>query len=278
MTVQLIPQATFDQEIFYPESDGRPMAESDLHRNLMFRIIHLLQRFFAGKRVYVSGNLLVYYQHGNPRKSIAPDCFVVWDVEPRLRLIYKLWEEKKAPQVVFEISSKSTQREDFNKKMRVYAQLGVQEYYIYDPTSEYLDPPLAAYELVDGSFALMQPVKEDVRLGDWIFAPGSGDPPEFISTLLGLRLSLDESNTLQFYDLATNVRLLSDEEARQRAEAERRQAEEERRQAEGARQQAEAERKQAEAERKQAEDRALLAESEIVRLRDELARLRAALH
>ena len=271
MTVQLIPQATFDQDIYYPESDGRPMAESDLHRNLMFRIIHLLQHFFAGKRVYVSGNLLIYYQQGNPRKSVAPDCFVVWDVEPRLRLIYKLWEEKKAPQVVFEISSKSTQREDFTKKMRVYAQLGVQEYYIYDPTSEYLDPPLAAYELVDGAFVPMQPITEVVRLGDWIFAPGGGDTPEFVSTLLGLRLSLDESNTLQFYDLATNARLLSDEEARQQAEAERRQAEAERRQAE-------TDRQQAEAERQQAEERASLAESEVARLRDELARLRAGLH
>jgi Uma2 family endonuclease len=264
MTVQLIPQAAIDQDIFYPESDGRPMAESDLHRNLMFRIIHLLQHYFAGKRIYVSGNLLIYYQQGNPRKSIAPDCFVVFGVEPRLRLIYKLWEEKQAPQVVFEVSSKSTQREDFTKKMRVYAQLGVQEYYIYDPTSEYLDPPLAAYELVDGAFVPMQPIKEVVLLGDWIFAPGVGDSPEFVSTLLGLRLSLDESNTLQFYDLATNARLLSDEERAQQAEAER--------------QQAEAERQQAEAERQQAEERASLAELEVARLRDELARLRAGLH
>jgi hypothetical protein len=50
------------KEIDYPETDGKPMAESDLHRDLMFYIIHRLQRYFAGKRVYVTGNLLLYYE------------------------------------------------------------------------------------------------------------------------------------------------------------------------------------------------------------------------
>ena len=204
--------------IFYPDSDGKPMAESDLHREIMIWIIHLLQRFFAGQRVYVSGNLLIYYEQGNPRKSVAPDCFVVWDVEPRNRGNYKLWEEGHAPQVVFEISSKTTQRDDLGVKMRLYAQLGVQEYYLYDPTGDYLEPPLAAFELVGGGFVPMQPVNEEVRVGDLAFLLGAGEPPEFISPRLGLRLALDEQNRLQFYDVTTGQRLLSDDEARTQAE------------------------------------------------------------
>ena len=31
-------------EIYYPESDGEPMAETDLHRNWMIRIIDILQQ------------------------------------------------------------------------------------------------------------------------------------------------------------------------------------------------------------------------------------------
>jgi hypothetical protein len=42
---------------------------------------------------------------------------VVWDIEPKRRRIYKLWEEGKGPTVVFEVTSKSTRREDFGKKM-----------------------------------------------------------------------------------------------------------------------------------------------------------------
>ena len=64
-------------EIYYPDSDGKPMAESDLHREIMFDLIHRLQYHFAGQTVYVSGNLLLYYEQGNPYRSVAPDCFVV---------------------------------------------------------------------------------------------------------------------------------------------------------------------------------------------------------
>ncbi len=206
--------------IVYPESDGKPMAETDLHREIMIWIIHLLQRFFAGQRVYVSGNLLIYYEQGNPRRSVAPDCFVVWGVESHYRANYKLWEEGHAPQVVFEISSKTTQRDDLGVKMRLYAQLGVEEYYLYDPTGDYLEPPLAAFRLVGGGFVPMQPVKEEAPVGDLAFLLGEGEPPEFISPRLGLRLALDEQRRLQFYDVTTGQRLLSDGEARQLAEAE----------------------------------------------------------
>jgi hypothetical protein len=203
---------------------------------------------------------LLYYEQGNRRKSVAPDCFVVWDVEPRRRRTYKLWEEGKGPRVVFEVSSKSTKREDFGRKMRLYAQLGVEEYYIYDPTSEYLKPPLAGYRLVGGGYAPMQPQNQEVDLGDMAFVPGAGEPPEYVSPLLGLRLVLDENRRLHFYDEATGERLLDDDETRERAEMLARLA---------------ATRAiQAEERASTAEERAVQAEAENERLRAELARAR----
>jgi Uma2 family endonuclease len=225
MAVQLKSTPVVPKEIYYPETDGKPMAESDLHRERMYALIHLLQRYFAGQQVYVSGNLLIYYEEGNPRKSVAPDCFVVWGVEPHFRRVYKLWEEGERPQVVFEVSSKSTQREDLTTKMRLYAGLGVEEYYIYDPTAEYLDPPLAAFRLVGGGYVPMEPVNGEVRLGDLAFVPGAGEPPEFVSPLLGLRITLDENYHLIFNHLDTGEQLLNDEEARIRAEVRADQAE-----------------------------------------------------
>lgn len=274
MSVQLGQPAQTTKEIFYPETDGKPMAESDLHRGVMFAIIHLLQRFFAAQQVYVSGNLLIYYEEGNRYKSVAPDCFVVRGIPSHLRDVYKIWAEGKGPEVVFEVSSKSTQRVDLGHKMRLYAELGVQEYFIYDPTSEYLDPPLVAYELVGGGYVPMKPVKEEVLLGDLAFMPEQTEAPEYISQLLGLRLALDEQNRLQFYDVATSQRLLNDAEALALAEAAAKdaqiQAAEEKHRA-----QAEAQRAEAEAQRAQAEaQRAEQAEAENARLREELARLR----
>jgi hypothetical protein len=52
-------------EIEYPESDGLPIGETDLHQWWMVRITDLLRRRYQGQRVYVSSNLLVYPEEGN---------------------------------------------------------------------------------------------------------------------------------------------------------------------------------------------------------------------
>ena len=62
----------------YPSSDGKPMAETPVHRDVMIDAIQILKRRFANRSdVYVSGDMLMYYEEGNPRKSVAPDVFVV---------------------------------------------------------------------------------------------------------------------------------------------------------------------------------------------------------
>jgi Uma2 family endonuclease len=249
MTVQLKPPKPDRDTTIYPESDGKPMAESDLHREIMVYIIHLLQRWLRGQQVYVSGNLLLYYEQGNPRKVVAPDCFVVWGVAPQRRLIYKLWEEGKTPGVVFEVTSKSTKREDWVTKMALYARLGVQEYYLYDPTGDYLRPTLQAFQLHGKDYLPMPPANQDVQLGELSLAPAADEPPEYVSPLLGLRLAVSDTGWLEFYDEATGQRLLNDEEARLRAEDERTEAEASR----------------------------LRTEEENARLREELARLRGEL-
>ena len=112
------------KSVTYPESDGKPMGETDLHRKEMVREIELLERFFAGQRVYVSGDLLVYYEPGDPKKVVVPDVFVVRDLEPGDRRIYKLWIEKKPPDVIFEVTSRKTKKKDTVTKPELYGRLG----------------------------------------------------------------------------------------------------------------------------------------------------------
>lgn len=70
--------------VYYPSSDGKPLAETDLHRDEMVRCIETLSAAFADDpHVYVSGNLLLYSEEGNPRRSVSPDVFVVRGV-PKL--------------------------------------------------------------------------------------------------------------------------------------------------------------------------------------------------
>ena len=87
----------------YPTSDGKPMAETDWHRILMIDLIQTLEGWFADDpKVYVSGNLLMFYVEGDRRRHLSPDVFVVKGVPKHERLYYLLWEEKKGPDVVIE--------------------------------------------------------------------------------------------------------------------------------------------------------------------------------
>ncbi len=151
--------------IEYPESDGLPMAESDLHRDIMVDLINRLkERYARRKDVYVTGNLLVYYEEGQSGYLSAPDCMVVFGVPPGNRRIFKTWEEGAFPSVVFEITSKTTQREDMFKKIRIYESIWrVKELFMFDPTEEYLEPSLVGYRMNRGELRQLEPVGERLR-------------------------------------------------------------------------------------------------------------------
>jgi Uma2 family endonuclease len=137
----------------YPTSDGKPMAETDWHRDLMLDLIQELKAYYAAKeRVYVSGNLLLFYERGNRRRHVSPDVFVVKGVAKYDRPNYLLWEEKNLD-VVIELTSSSTRREDMATKYRLYRDtLQVKEYFLFDPLGDYLDPPLQGHRLRGGEY------------------------------------------------------------------------------------------------------------------------------
>jgi Uma2 family endonuclease len=146
------------------------MAETDHHRNLMIEVIQTLKHFFRERpNTYVSGNLLAFYERGNPRRHVSPDAFVVHGVAHRERLNYRIWEESAAPNVVIEITSSSTRKVDQGKKKLLYQDtLQVPEYFLFDPYGEYLRPQLQGYRLVSGEYMPIEAVAErlpSVELG-----------------------------------------------------------------------------------------------------------------
>jgi Uma2 family endonuclease len=175
------------REIYYPESDGQPMAESDLHREEMTYLLGALKVYFrAVPDVYVAGNLLLYYAEGFPKKCVAPDVFVVKGVPKGNRGSYKLWMEGEAPVFVVEVTSESTRGEDMRDKKDLYQRLGVEEYFLHDPLGDYLEPKLQGYRLVQGRYQSIAPEKN-----------GS-----LVSNTLGLILQPEESG-LRLVDPAT---------------------------------------------------------------------------
>ena len=226
-------------DIEYPTSDGRPMAETDHHRDLMVEGIETIKLARGSDpNFYVSGNLLIFYEQGNRRKHVAPDFFAVRGVRNHPRDHYLIWLEGKAPEVAIEYTSKTTRKEDEKTKFVLYRdKLRVLEYFLFDPFGDYLKPPFQGYRLKANRYVKIQPV--------------AGRLP---SEVLGLHLERF-GDRLRFYDPAIGGWLSTPDEARQRAEAARQQAE-------AARQRAEATLIRAEAEKDRAEAARILAEAE----------------
>jgi Uma2 family endonuclease len=183
-------------EILYPESDGKPMGETDLHRYWMNRIYDLLTLRLTGQRAYVGCDLLVYYTEARPIDYCVPDVFVAIGAKPGFRRTYKTWAEGQPPTVVFEVTSASTRREDEVFKPQTYTQMGVEEYFLYDPTADYLKPPLIGYRLAGADRGKI--------------AADEGGALHCVT--LGLKLSLHETNLI-LADAATGRQLLTEAEA-----------------------------------------------------------------
>ncbi|WPL18491.1 hypothetical protein Thiowin_03564 [Thiorhodovibrio winogradskyi] len=168
------------------------MAESDVQRRYLTYAIEALERHFHDRKdVYVSGNLLLYSEEGNPRACVAPDCFVVFGVAKRERRTYKLWlEDNQPPAFGLEITSASTRGENQGSKRGLYAYLGVQEYWQYDPTDDYLKPRLQGLRLSEGEY---RPIRRPSPFGQRY---------SFVSEVLGLELHL-RGETLRFHDPST---------------------------------------------------------------------------
>mgnify|MGYP006443188373 CR=1 FL=1 len=198
----------------YPDSDGWPMAESDVAREYLIYAIEGLRIYFQNRSdVYVSGNLFLYYEQGNPKAVIAPDVFVIFGVENKKRVSYKVWEENhKIPDFILEITSKSTVSEDQGIKKGLYAYLGVKEYFQYDPTSDYLQPPLQGLHLVEGNYFPI--ATQETKTGFAIF-----------SETLGLELRTYADGAMRFYDPTTSEILRTPQELEEARLAEQQKAE-----------------------------------------------------
>jgi Uma2 family endonuclease len=196
----IAPRLDSYPEDYLPESDGKPMAETDRHRELMISLLHALKEYFRDNlKVYVSGNIFIYYRdETNVMQSVSPDIFVVFGVEKKDRRIYKLEDEGKTPEVVIELTSTNTKVEDLVSKHYIYAKLGVREYFLFDPYSEAIRPMLRGFRLVSGEYL-----------------PLSGS--RIRSEALGLDLAV-EAEALRLYDPKSGERLRTPEET----EAERR--------------------------------------------------------
>lgn len=182
----------FQKVVEYPDSDGQPMAETEVHlREMLDLIAALTRRYQDAPDVYVVGNMFLYYREGDPRSVVAPDVFLVRGVPKGYRRTYKVWQEGRVPDLVIEVTSDSTRDEDLLRKKDCYERLGIEEYFLHDPEGDYLTPRLQGYRLAGKRY---EPISRN--------SDGSLD-----SHTTGLTLRIEGRN-LRLVDTRTGERLL----------------------------------------------------------------------
>ncbi|WP_295615241.1 Uma2 family endonuclease [Chamaesiphon sp. GL140_3_metabinner_50] len=200
-------------DIFYPSSDGEPLAESYDHLYVIMTTLAMLLAHLKGQQATVLADQFLYYAQGFPRLRVAPDVMVIFDVEPGGRDNYKIWEEGRVPSVIFEMTSPGTCNKDDVEKKHLYQSLGVTEYWQFDPRGEWIPEQLRGYRLQGDEEPVYMAIADNT------------------SQVLQLRLVV-EAKIIAFYRLDDGVKLLPLEELNiaieqqiQRAEAEAQRAE-----------------------------------------------------
>lgn len=168
-----------ETEIYYPESDGKPLGENTLQFDYIVLIKENLEILYRNSlNVFVAGDLFWYPVQRDARIYTAPDVMVVFGRPKGKRGSYKQWEEDGiAPQIAFEIISPSNSDSELDTKRKFYQLYGVQEYYEYGPEKGIL--------------------RGWQRQNDQLVSISSMQ--NWVSPLLGIRFELQDS-VLKLYD------------------------------------------------------------------------------
>ena len=250
-------------EIYYPE--GPQVPEGNLQTRRRMELVIALRHWFDRRGdagAWVCCDINVYYKQGDPRVVVAPDVAVAFGVDVaalETESTFRVWETGAAPCFALEIASPKTVRTDLYVKPAKYAELGVEEYWRFDPTGgELLDPPLQGESRISGRWRAID-VVADADTDSGLRAR---------SDVLGLDLCWRPPK-LRLWDPSENAWLPDPDDLADQAAA-RTAAEAELAAEAAARTAAEAELAEEAAARTAAEDRASAAEAELAELRARL--------
>ncbi len=250
-----------DREIFYPSSDGAPLAESYDHLYVIMTTLAMLLAHLKGQQATVLADQFLYYAQGFPRLRVAPDVMVIFGVEPGGRDNYKIWEEGQVPSVIFEMTSPGTRTKDDVEKKHLYESLGVTEYWQFDPRGEWIPQQLRGFRLQGDEEPVYVPITDDR------------------SEVLQIQLVV-EDKIIAFYRLDDGKKLLPLAELNIALEQQIQQTEAESQRAQAESQRAEAEAQRADREAQKAQEESQRADREAQRAREleaQLARYRQQL-
>ena len=201
-----------------PLLEGEELYYTIGHTEFRRNVMTLLKQLFEGQNVAIVSDLAISYQieqaEQYPEVYKSPDISVIDGLEAKANkdlATYYIGPNNPPPRLVFEIASDGTWQTDLHKKPDIYAEMGIQEYFTYDPNLVWT-----------GLWG-----KQGQLLG-WRLNPDNGKAQEIPLEAKGLWskglqswLRLDTDKNLQLYDAKSKLRLTEAEAEYERAERER---------------------------------------------------------
>ena len=115
--------------------------------------------------VFIGSNIPLRTNRLNRREHEAPDYYLARNVNVaaiRGETAYNLWEVGKPPEWALEVASPSTYERDLYEKPARYAEIGIGEYWMFDPTGgDLYGQTLMGFELVDGRYEPVELVRNE---------------------------------------------------------------------------------------------------------------------
>ena len=192
-----------------PDREPEDMTSFD-HLTLNGGAHHLVQHLGTPETTLVAGERYISREPGAPAEDrLAPDLLVAFDADLeayRASNGYVISEQRKPPDLVMEIASRSTGRQDVEKKRPAYATLGITEYWRFDQTGDFHETRLAGDRLAEGRYEPIpiETVEEEVLQG--------------YSSVLNLLIRWDHGE-LGWHDPETGQHIATFQQERARADA-----------------------------------------------------------
>jgi Uma2 family endonuclease len=201
-----VPIIAIDVPVMYEDEGQEQMGDSEIHTVTLAILDTGLRAFLAGRPDYrVFSDLNVYYHRIDHWAYVSPDVMVVSPTRglPAAVTSYRVGEDGPAPTLAVEVlSRRSFQQQDLTNKPIIYADLGVQEYILADPTGAFMPQKLLIKHL--------QPDRT------WI---EEQDPDGGVTSGLGLRLLIERDGHVRVIDSKTGKRYLRPAEAQAEVDA-----------------------------------------------------------
>ena len=145
----------------YNPDEPEPMPDAMEQEPVIQEFIGIMGSRFTdfGNRpdVFLSSNTILCYDPSNLNVRRQPDIYLSFGVDQaaiRRRRIYLPWEAGKPPDLALEVGSLSTGPSDTIVKPRVYADIGIPEYWRFDPSGgEHHGAPMSGWHLVNNAYA-----------------------------------------------------------------------------------------------------------------------------